>query len=236
MSRVWATGREPFGLMPVSAAKAVTSSTMISHVSQVTLLLLPHALAFALTPPFAVNRSASQKPRGGVALAKLDHPLDDDEDTVITEHPRNGASLSLSTARSPKAMSQPVFTRAAGGPYSLVWTQSVVFVDAVNSHPCRHDLSGAIAFNSQLPMSNVSELPCAPQVIMPRVVQAGTRDADRRESGSQPPDVPAQCGGRTIVPPSALAARESQDQGLRAGDLDCNEGSTRPGRAADAVH
>jgi hypothetical protein len=36
MSRVWATGREPFGLMPVSAAKVVTSSVMSNHVNQVT--------------------------------------------------------------------------------------------------------------------------------------------------------------------------------------------------------
>ena len=36
MSCVWATGREPFGLMPVSAAKVATSSVMSSHPSQVT--------------------------------------------------------------------------------------------------------------------------------------------------------------------------------------------------------
>lgn len=36
MSLVRATGREPFGLMPVSAAKVVTSRTTSNHVSQVT--------------------------------------------------------------------------------------------------------------------------------------------------------------------------------------------------------
>ena len=46
MSRVWATGREPFGLMPVSAAKVATSSAAINHASQVTLLLLAHTLPF----------------------------------------------------------------------------------------------------------------------------------------------------------------------------------------------
>jgi len=60
---------------------------------------------------------------------------------------------------------------------------------------------------------------CSPQEIMPRVVQAGTRDGDRRESVSQPLDVPAECGGRPLVPRSPLAARESQDRDSRAGDL-----------------
>ena len=41
MSLVRATGREPFGLMPVSAAKVVTSSTTSNHVSQVTMTNLP---------------------------------------------------------------------------------------------------------------------------------------------------------------------------------------------------
>ena len=46
MSRVWATGREPFGLMPVSAAKVAISSATINHVSQVTPILLAHTLPF----------------------------------------------------------------------------------------------------------------------------------------------------------------------------------------------
>jgi len=37
MSLVRATGREPFGLMPVSAAKVATNSTTSNHVSQVTI-------------------------------------------------------------------------------------------------------------------------------------------------------------------------------------------------------
>jgi hypothetical protein len=36
MSRVWATGREPYGLMPVTAAKVAMSSAMTNHESQVT--------------------------------------------------------------------------------------------------------------------------------------------------------------------------------------------------------
>ena len=36
MSRVWATGRESFGLMPVSAAKVAIKRAIINQVSQVT--------------------------------------------------------------------------------------------------------------------------------------------------------------------------------------------------------
>ena len=46
MSFVWATGREFFGLMPVSAAKVATSSAMTNQVSQVTPLLLADTLPF----------------------------------------------------------------------------------------------------------------------------------------------------------------------------------------------
>ena len=46
MSRVWATGREPFGVMPVSAAKVATSSAMINHASQLTPLSLARTLPF----------------------------------------------------------------------------------------------------------------------------------------------------------------------------------------------
>jgi hypothetical protein len=48
MSRVWDTGREPFGLMPVSAAKVATSSAMSNHVSQVTPVLSSTSLAVRL--------------------------------------------------------------------------------------------------------------------------------------------------------------------------------------------
>jgi hypothetical protein len=74
------------------------------------------------------------------------------------------------------------------------------------------------------------------QEIMRRLVQAGTRDGDRRELVSQQPDVPAGCGGRTPVLSPQVAAPESQDRGSHAGVPDCNEGSTRPGSSAAAVH
>ena len=48
MSRVWATGRDPFGLIPVTAAKVATSSAMSNQVSQVTAVFLAHTLPVAL--------------------------------------------------------------------------------------------------------------------------------------------------------------------------------------------
>ena len=44
MSRVWATGREFLGAMPVSAAKVATSSAISNQVSQVTRLLVAQSL------------------------------------------------------------------------------------------------------------------------------------------------------------------------------------------------
>ena len=68
INRVCATGRESFGLIAVSAAKAATITAMISHVSQVTTLRKAYVAPDLRGQPFLSYCGAGVTARSGCSL------------------------------------------------------------------------------------------------------------------------------------------------------------------------